>query len=641
MPEGATDCSFDDKAARCRIRSILDFVQKILDVYQFDDDKRMRFFSELNSISQKIEDSALYLGVLGEFATGKSTFINALIRSDLLKKQITSGTTAAPTIIRYGKPMDIRVKYLDGSAEHFSKHYNPKDGTVFRNYLHHVSANEEVSKTVKEVVVYYPSDKLADGLVIVDMPGVNADERRHLEVTRNAIKEVCDAVIVVMHSVHHFTGSLEQFIYENLQDQIHRCIFVINQIDLLDNKSDRDMVHKSVSAKVSRSFGIKKPHLFCVSSLSLFDHANNGAMSNEKRKELQREFEQMEKNVVSILKQQRVHIQTERTASLLLESLSNISGEIKKQENVYASMHDALSKNQVPDIKAFTHTYIDSYQKDLDNNCVSAKDEMNRFLSAKKKEAGDLISSRINGCSSKDMLKSLVEKLDSTYLDGIIKEINQTLENHLGGMEQAGKSKMKRFESDFSQIYQSLKTLGGKINAHSSSPAISEESREHILKKGASSAITAINSSIEDSQGKTSLGVGMGVAVAILLPGIGLVLGAILGGVVGWLFGQSLSDMKAECIRKIKGSLEESFKTIQAECAAAIENRKTRVLGDMKDIILGYVQQYEKLLAEMNERDNRMADELARLQKMSKNHMKQLEDESRWLAGLKKELMLH
>ena len=67
-------------------------------------------------IRDRLADPRLYLAVVGEFNAGKSTFINALIREDLLRAEVIQGTTAAATLLGYGPALNVQVTLASGSV---------------------------------------------------------------------------------------------------------------------------------------------------------------------------------------------------------------------------------------------------------------------------------------------------------------------------------------------------------------------------------------------------------------------------------------------------------------------------------------------------------------------------------------------
>ena len=95
------------------IEGHLSFVNSLLDKYLWEGTRKESIITFLNLIREKQNDTNLYLGVIGEFSSGKSTFINALIADDLLKTDTLPETTAAATLISYNAKLDVEVEYSD------------------------------------------------------------------------------------------------------------------------------------------------------------------------------------------------------------------------------------------------------------------------------------------------------------------------------------------------------------------------------------------------------------------------------------------------------------------------------------------------------------------------------------------------
>lgn len=68
----------------------------------------------------------LNLSVVGEFGTGKSTFINAMLRHDnFLVSSALQGTTVAATIIEHSEKYGISLTYTNGKK--MSRNYHSID----------------------------------------------------------------------------------------------------------------------------------------------------------------------------------------------------------------------------------------------------------------------------------------------------------------------------------------------------------------------------------------------------------------------------------------------------------------------------------------------------------------------------------
>jgi small GTP-binding protein len=142
------------------------------------------------------------LVVAGEFNSGKSSFINALLGERVLPEGVTP-TTDRINLLRYGP--EITEQHLEA-------------------YL--------LERT-------YPAELLRE-ITIVDTPGTNAIIRRHEELTRDFIPRA-DLVLFVTSADRPFTESERGFL-EQIREWGKKIVFVVNKIDILARPEERQQV---------------------------------------------------------------------------------------------------------------------------------------------------------------------------------------------------------------------------------------------------------------------------------------------------------------------------------------------------------------------------------------------------------------
>jgi small GTP-binding protein len=165
------------------------------------------------------------LVIAGEFNSGKSSFINALLGERVLPEGVTP-TTDRINILRHGSAVSENL---------------------LEAYL--------LERT-------HPAEVLRE-INIVDTPGTNAIIRRHEELTRDFVPR-SDLVLFVTSADRPFTESERAFL-EQIREWGKKIVFIVNKIDILARPEERDQVLRYVEENAAGLLG-ETPELFAVSA---------------------------------------------------------------------------------------------------------------------------------------------------------------------------------------------------------------------------------------------------------------------------------------------------------------------------------------------------------------------------------------
>ncbi len=181
--------------------------------------------------------SGLFLLVIaGEFNSGKSSFINALLGERVLPEGVTP-TTDRINLLRHGPAVS------DQQLESFL-----------------------LERT-------HPAELLRE-ITVVDTPGTNAIIRRHEELTRDFVPR-SDLVLFVTSADRPFTESERTFL-EQIREWGKKIVFVINKIDILTEPADRQQVITYVGDNATALLG-ETPQIFPVSARLAMEARAKGA----------------------------------------------------------------------------------------------------------------------------------------------------------------------------------------------------------------------------------------------------------------------------------------------------------------------------------------------------------------------------
>ena len=165
------------------------------------------------------------LVIAGEFNSGKSSFINALLGERVLPEGVTP-TTDRINILRHGPVVSENL---------------------LEAYL--------LERT-------HPAEVLRE-INIVDTPGTNAIIRRHEELTRDFVPR-SDLVLFVTSADRPFTESERAFLAQ-IREWGKKIVFIVNKIDILARPEERDQVLRYVEENAAGLLG-ETPELFAVSA---------------------------------------------------------------------------------------------------------------------------------------------------------------------------------------------------------------------------------------------------------------------------------------------------------------------------------------------------------------------------------------
>ncbi len=172
---------------------------------------------------KRLEDPAFHVFVIGEFKQGKSSLVNALLNAPVCPVD-DDIATAVPTAIRFGDPPAAAVLFDPGGDPSDATREPIREDIAVDQVAAYVTESADIGndRRVNSVEVSLPRKLLADGLVIVDTPGVGGLGSAHSAATIGALP-MADAVVFVSDASQEFTGPELEF----LQTAIRMCPNVV------------------------------------------------------------------------------------------------------------------------------------------------------------------------------------------------------------------------------------------------------------------------------------------------------------------------------------------------------------------------------------------------------------------------------
>lgn len=275
------------------VRSIISFYEN---EYKCIDIKR-----DIDVLENKIDDKNLYLGVVGSFSSGKSTFINSVIHKNLLPTDAVQGTTVATSILKRADYDDLEITYLDGESKRYSQCADElleeyqiqssfidsdeeKELTIWERFVKWIRcllginaskkkaypnindqmelfkkiiSTENIAQNIQYVTLYYKNNNIPYNIAMVDTPGTESLNKRHNDVTKNAIDNICDAIVVMIPYDEPVSQELLNYVNTHLEQQKEDCIFVVTKIELLGDKEELPRLMRVIKNRLEKGLEIE------------------------------------------------------------------------------------------------------------------------------------------------------------------------------------------------------------------------------------------------------------------------------------------------------------------------------------------------------------------------------------------------
>jgi tetratricopeptide (TPR) repeat protein/GTPase SAR1 family protein len=174
-------------------------------------------------------DAPLLVTVMGEFSSGKSSFVNAFIGADVAPTGITP-TTATINVVRYGRDRGGRVVSADGATLELG----------WDALMAHLRAlTPEAARAIDRVEILVPLPQL-EKIHIVDTPGLNSIQPEHEATARGFIARA-DAIVWVFTASQGGKAS-EKRALRSIRDEGKRVLGVLNKADQLSPEDTTEVV---------------------------------------------------------------------------------------------------------------------------------------------------------------------------------------------------------------------------------------------------------------------------------------------------------------------------------------------------------------------------------------------------------------
>lgn len=478
----------------------IEYIKQVVAMYEKENEnKYIDIHKDLDIVENRINDEDLYLGVVGSFSSGKSTFINSVIQKNLLPTDAVQGTTVAASILKRACYDDLEIQYMDGSVKKFSEssvELSEKYGidyklvnnanqkiSLFRRFVNWIKkligiriltdedkatagnarielfkkviATEELAADIKRVTLYYQNENIPYRIALVDTPGTESLNKRHNDVTKSAIDEICDAIVVIIPYDEPVSEELISYVNNNLEKSKSECIFVVTKVELLGDKDELSQLIRVIKKRLENGLSIEHaivipmPTLIYLKSVDLemkMTFLDN--MPESEKKDLIAMYEDGISQIKRILEEKRNDYIKRKIVEICERVNDRLNSNLTEVVDDYDEKNRELLEKTVPPIAGFEN----KIEKVFETYVISLKNRVSGEVSLMTmpfSELRDYIDKVLNGCSdSQDLISQLNFGCRDT-IDKVQDKITDYLGNVVSGCNQKIKELKTAFDSDY------------------------------------------------------------------------------------------------------------------------------------------------------------------------------------------------
>nr|WP_239375977.1 dynamin family protein [Frankia sp. Cj5] len=514
-------------------------------------------------LRRRLRDRNLYIAVLGEFNSGKSTFINTLIRHRLLPTAsvVTTGTA---TELRHGPSVDVafcprgsdRMFSFSASlprqpSDDFERQWRRISGRIVapRTVPEAVAllvADPHVSANVEKVSISHPAALLANQVVVVDTPGINASAE-HEDVVDRLLSETADLAVLLVPSNAPVSQVLSNFLAGTLYRHRDRCVFGVTKLDQVP-AAQRPRLLEVVRKRLEQA-GVPAPRVFSCGGGSVLDllteaggsadaansDGNSDGNSDADARRLAAEFREFERELTSLARRASFLAISTTTAHIVADLLEEVTSCVATARAQLTSAERALDGLRVRDLGGFLTEARSEAVTDLHAvaRAQSAGDEA-RAAQVRAELLAEL-SGEVNSCPSLDALQVLVRdripELVRTRLEDWFTDSRDTMARSLAV---SCDTTLGNVRSSFQDEYRRLADLAGRVAMVLVYPSVPDTP----VRRGVDIDFSAVQATVAEHLRTENQLMGGGAAAGAalgtsILPGLGTVVGLVLGGMLG------------------------------------------------------------------------------------------------------------
>ena len=609
----------------------LRFLEGLASNTEVADALRTTAAANASTIGRAKRAKRLRLAVVGEFSSGKSTLINALLGTEILASDIEP-TTAVPTRLTWGPAFQVEI-HAGGQVQRLYKcdidddprrrsrnvlmrlrkgeiprflepngSLTPQARDAAARFVKQHTTERGRRGTIDEVVIVLPTPYLRGAIDIIDTPGFNpgldeAAHKRHHEITLSCVERSHLALFII--DGRNPMKSTEQDYLELFAPYLSRVFFVVNKMDaLIDDDDDDDEAIDTmeyVQDELPAKFGVSPEgvHVTFVTSKRDVDEAAEPYAEALTR---------LRSDVVGFMQLSRERILLEQTARLVTKAADDVQRAAETQHQAQRQRLAQLQSMRITDRATMVQRVTQTAQAAFRDAATPFLNDAHVRIKRARKRAMGFYKSELANVEQKAELEQAAHSA-AVYVGNEIfaDEVQEMIVDGLAGCIDAS---LQAMHAEFEGLYANARIQQpGRMKRREVRRTARDLFTTQIHGDRASEAVAK-----EQQKGKMyegGAGVAGGVIGALVGGPIGFAIGANLGRGLGMLLGPSLETMKEKACKQQKKVLKEAGAQFYSYAHAAAQGNDRRFMSLLDRTAQHQVRVYSDKVQELIDENQR------------------------------------
>lgn len=602
----------------------IQFVRDVFKRYEWEANVKHELEADMYCLQQRINDDCVNIAVVGEFSSGKSSVINAMLGIDLLVMDDLPDTTLVPSIISYSEKPFLEVIYSQGDnsgktemtierirdyiAEYSFRESLMKEKNYDDAYINEMTnlraAIAKKASKIKQFNIGIPSMFLKQGFRIIDTPGLNSLNSDCTRVTNNVLATADAAIIVGMATDGGLHQEFREKLAETFGDRMEQsCIIFTHYDHMTPERRERNLTY--LHAVTASYFNLMPDSLMVVPMVppTILANLKGNRFGKEHDEMLRISCNSMGK-VIDFSVKQRESTIINSLQKILTRILSNLQVRIPELKRKYEQRLIELDRSRTTPIETFISQELDSLVRIINIEAATRRTTISQNLDkiaadTKKKLENDILRrsdleslQKFMQVGLKITLKHTSENMNAQATDGGV-FISNAVSNQLDSFEIALKEEFRRLNI----VHLPIKKI-----------LVENKTQDIELVDSMNDAIKFADSELERENTGYGLAVAGAVIGSIFTFGIGSVIGAAIGSLLG---SRCRSTNVCDVFKRMKPKYEK-------ELNAALDLQKSNVLASYDSSVRNHISSFTHQLNSYQERYKSEVDNLIVTEKQNR-----------------------